>query len=224
MKHYYHYQNPTDFLDLELFQNMIHIFTTQLFHIISAPEASIYVYKTLWESQSGLFSRIELVKAELKIIMFSKRYWQNKSWPLGRSFVAVFLIYWSVTAKYKNWANSFFETTFQENPHKYVQFDFVLLTSRLPNMIADVMAFSSTIFVLIPNLVLLFKVKMTNPVFLFVSYCITTKAPKVSSISKSHKTWTGSKHLCASRSLQHQHRLHAPCLCDFCTSASLFCS
>ena len=47
-------------------------------------------------------------------------------------------------------------------------------------MIADVMAFSSTIFVLIPNLVLLFKVKMTNPVFLFVSYCITTKAPKVS--------------------------------------------
>ena len=88
-------------------------------------------------------------------------------------------------------------------------------------MIADVIAFASTIFVLIPNLVLLFKVKMINPVFLFVSYCITTKAPKVSSISKSHKTWTGSKHLCASRSLQHQHRLHAPCLCPRCSSAQL---
>ena len=200
---------------------MIHIFTTQLFHIISAPEASIYVYKTLWESQSGLFSRTELVKAELKIIMLSNRYWQNKSWPLGRFFIAVFLIYWSVTAKYKNWADFLFRNYLSRD---IVQFDFVLFTSRVPNMIADVMAFSSTIFVLIPNLVLLFKVKMINPVFLFVSYCITTKAPKLSSISKSHKTWTGSKHLCASRSLQHQHRLHAPCLCDFCTSASLFCS
>ena len=35
--------------------------------------------------------------------------------------------------------------------------------------------------------------------------------------------WTGDKQSCAPRPFQHQHRLHAPCLCARCPSASILC-